>query len=1241
MVKNAPALSKVSCIKTTEYSIHTRRCFITGEYCSQQTNIQKDRQKLHEKGEINAFVVMNFSSMSDVVYEARMKPFIEGLKKYLYLDKNGKRIACIPSGNLDDLKDKSLSDNEIQKRWKQVSHIHVHRADSNPVSNYIICNRICQQMQIADLIIVDVSVESANVFYEFGLATAFQKLILPICFSDSFYAEKLPKKLEELLRDDEFSHRKTTPHNFKCHGGFHNWNTLPQNLKHHIDCFPWRRKLYEHFGIRYADEDDYVSYLAFSEATDDRFGFSDTQYRKFPYRDKKEKDGDEVGEIIYCWLRYNYNLSETTPARYNTLVRYTMDGFLEGDQAGLCIVNFYNNIIRPMHEQYCFCGDRVAVLGQPNIIWDDPKDSKTGTSLPYSVSDLIRIGMDQATYAAERKRIKTNDYLDPQLPDTPDCKASDSSATTMEEIKKQVKKHIRNRTIPLYPDNPVYVTQYKDGIQKDLDSIFKNDHAAKNDPTFRCLYHIMLDTLRYANEVVVDLSSNSIQAMFWLGAAHGSDVYAVTVRHEMSEKEKSWSGADTIDHDRPIFDIAGLWTAMLRYGEMDSFYKQLELIQQGIDQHARLKLPLTDLELYEEEVYRQLHHAAPYLKYGAESPLASAKYVFFQPTASPSEQILVGYSLDEVMSNHRINKIQSALAQKSHAESQALESYYRDRFWRQLLRDNQLHLFLPLNDTRDEHGPRLQVIKWDMDTVSELSHYLSKRKVIGKYQFDTLRKNQYYGQPEDGGEDRGSKNARNENFISIGEQPRPIKSDDDPKVALTLADRINLNYMPEPVRVMSRHTESEMKNGAFHIKQTRGFGGLERQFYPPECIKCLSLFGETAQQGKNAKKECPLSSNSGKVPLLSTRFYLDKDQQIKVRLQCIGPQCANADRSPTDIPGLTTGSLELQKADNGEYTVTRINISANLDDKTLVSLLNILDLRFSPEQLSGDSVCLNIRDGIPGDSGSDAESSSGAGNEAVLCDMYAQLLLWRAEQTDVPNRSKESKAERTEYKYQVSLIGVSGPATKALTALLVDEEQKGRIWGIEGTDLQKDIQKNLKRYLPLNTLQTHIRKAFYDRLLGEIGNGDEFLEKAKKLALTYLSTILPQYFLPFLSKSDEKRIYNSLKAFLLTIDSKDDPVFERAVHNHADTILKALEHLLSNFRGVDALYNVEVSAKPNTQNPDTDNRSIKDIHLLSGAEQGEFKTINYLYINDNKETSNGKEACTPGDDPGSHHQNGR
>lgn len=77
------------CEKSTEYSIYSRRCFVTGEYCSKQLNVQREREKLHDDNHINAFVVMNFSKMSDVVYRWRLKSFIESLHQYLYINKKG------------------------------------------------------------------------------------------------------------------------------------------------------------------------------------------------------------------------------------------------------------------------------------------------------------------------------------------------------------------------------------------------------------------------------------------------------------------------------------------------------------------------------------------------------------------------------------------------------------------------------------------------------------------------------------------------------------------------------------------------------------------------------------------------------------------------------------------------------------------------------------------------------------------------------------------------------------------------------------------------------------------------------------------------------------------------------------------------------------------------------------------------------------------------------------------------
>ena len=103
---------------------------------------------------------MNYSSMSYIMYVSLIKPFIEGLKKHLFIDSKKNRIACCSKP----------SNYHKPSGFTSVEKIHVHRADSNPVSSNIICNRICQLIQIADLIIVDVSVESANVFYELGLA---------------------------------------------------------------------------------------------------------------------------------------------------------------------------------------------------------------------------------------------------------------------------------------------------------------------------------------------------------------------------------------------------------------------------------------------------------------------------------------------------------------------------------------------------------------------------------------------------------------------------------------------------------------------------------------------------------------------------------------------------------------------------------------------------------------------------------------------------------------------------------------------------------------------------------------------------------------------------------------------------------------------------------------------------------------------------------------------------------------
>lgn len=458
------------CYTSTEASIHSRRCFMSGEYCSKQTNVHREQQRLHQENFITAFVIMNFSDMSDVVYKWRIKAFIESLSKYLYFDDKKERLYC--------------STHEVSED-KRVKEIRVIRSDTSPSSNYVICSRICQQMQIADLVVVDVSAQNANVFYEFGMAIALGKLILPICYSESFYKMTFPAK----IKDEPI---------------------LSKEVEHHIGCYPWRKDLFEFYGIRYKFEKSQTRYEKFEQATDIKYGFSDINYTRFPYHEPLPGEQEIVGEKIYNRLLSEYN---NAGHEKNTLVVYTMDAFLNEKQAGLCIVNFYHGITARMQQEKCFCGERVGILVQENAVWEEEKDSKGQLDLSYNVGEIIQIGLNQATYLAMKDRISARDFFVTNEENGP-------SQEHKNEIERFIKGYVRNKGMRIYPNYPVFVDRMKNLYHRNILNPVQTDpgHAcACYNGNFFCLYHVMLRTLRYTNEVVVDISGNSLQALFWLG----------------------------------------------------------------------------------------------------------------------------------------------------------------------------------------------------------------------------------------------------------------------------------------------------------------------------------------------------------------------------------------------------------------------------------------------------------------------------------------------------------------------------------------------------------------------------------------------------------------------------------------------------------------------------------------------------------------------------------------------------
>ncbi len=432
-----------------------------------------------------------------------------------------------------------------------------------------------------------------------------------------------------------------------------------------------------------------------------------------------------------------------------------MDGFLNESEAGTCIVNFYKNITSQMEKEHCFCGERVGVLVQENSISEKDKDTKDNVDLLYSVGEIIHIGLNQATYLAAGEKVTSDDFMKSTVKVNENIKKKQDA-----DIRRFVKNFIRNRGMLIYPNNPIYVNRVREnGLQHD---ILDTEHLEKN--SF-CLFHVMLRNLSYTNEIVVDISENNIHSLFWLGAAHGSDIYAIMVKHDTLSGNTSAHPKDGAKKERNVFDISGLWMAILQSYDTDRFYKQLAMVQKGIERHS--KLIIDDPEYYEE----QLKKIMSPIEYKSDFK-SNDKFDGY----SDSERVKnISDNTDSI--NENFAKL---LSNKEREEKQKLESYYRRLFWNRMLRYNELSIYTPKFDRQENKGPRIYTSKWDMETISNISNYLSKRTVIGEYRFKSLSENEY------------DESSIKTNFISVGNDIRPLKktsvSGDDENNSLTLTE---------------------------------------------------------------------------------------------------------------------------------------------------------------------------------------------------------------------------------------------------------------------------------------------------------------------------------------------------------------------------------------------------------------------------------------------------------------------
>ncbi len=123
-----------------KYHRQCKTCFMTGKACIYQRNIQKTLRttKIPSSGSERtgkAFMLMPFRSTLDEVYRAQIDPCLKVVVK------------------------------------------EVSRADDVNRTGYVICEKICKQIQESQIVCAELSCDNANVFYELGLAYAMDKNI--------------------------------------------------------------------------------------------------------------------------------------------------------------------------------------------------------------------------------------------------------------------------------------------------------------------------------------------------------------------------------------------------------------------------------------------------------------------------------------------------------------------------------------------------------------------------------------------------------------------------------------------------------------------------------------------------------------------------------------------------------------------------------------------------------------------------------------------------------------------------------------------------------------------------------------------------------------------------------------------------------------------------------------------------------------------------------------------------------
>lgn len=521
------------------------RCFITGEFCPHRKKIIQRKIKHHAQNEVTIFMVMDYSDISDAIYEWLMEDLLKNDDIRFKFDSpvNGAESRSEEGTNPETFfKNEPLEEDDPhlysengrrRKIFKKYGvYIELLRADDYSSSSHVICESVCAKIQESDLVIVDVSRTNPNVFYELGLAVALNKQILPICYQDSYYSLREKKPDENDSNDDK-----------------------------DIYEFPWKEKLYKSFSINSFEDDG-----RYKEYRDDDRIYGHGHYKRTPKGDitMGKHVINLLNDAVKNWRSDNRRRNDVDGEKFlDDLMLYTLNGFNQTN-TNKYIQAYREVVVNKVWKAMRSSGDRICLFYSDKKI-EEPEKSSDEKGLKYSFGDICGLAINQVTYELDSGKKATN------------------SRTSADRF---MMNYLYNRAIKCNIEYPINMDFVNHKYFKTLGILTEDGnafHEQKNEMLFFSHLDVFLAYISSCNTAFLDLRSNSLEAFFWLGVLHGSGRLAVPLRYTTNLTVPG-------NPKRDVIDIAGLWNAYFVDSNPNTFKKGIRSVMHSIyDKRGHLR----------------------------------------------------------------------------------------------------------------------------------------------------------------------------------------------------------------------------------------------------------------------------------------------------------------------------------------------------------------------------------------------------------------------------------------------------------------------------------------------------------------------------------------------------------------------------------------------------------------------------------------------------------------------------